>query len=480
MWRNLILSGILCGFVFLFIAKPIQADTYYVNSVSGSDTNVGSAASPWQTLSHGIGQIQASDTLYLTGLFVYGVDYSDTLSIPVGLSGTTASPTTIAVWPDQSASLDVLTMQTVLQVYASNLVISGLIFKAGEIDSTGATAITLENGVSNVTIQNCTFNYSDGSSGITTMGNNDQITIQNNSVSGMAFTGFNLIGVTNSTVTGNSATNNLGGYYGIINLDNVQNVIVTKNYLYDNDEAVAGIQIDNNSNNVLISNNIFTDNFSYAYGVFNQGGSDINVINNTFHANYGGVGDTGDAGNDTTIKNNIFTGNVRALYYATGTPLIADYNLFYNNAVGYVGSDEYYTLANWQNKTNQDRNSFDDDPQFDTTGYGASSFALTADSIAIDHGTGVVEIVDDYEDNARPVSAYYDIGAYEYGVDFTPTQVKKVQVPKQHLQVTQKKIKWKKVTSANSYIVKLMNAKNKKIRAIKKITTNNYTRPVAI
>lgn len=75
---------------------------------------------------------------------------------------------------------------------------------------------------------------------------------------------------------------------------------------------------------------------------------------------------------------------------------------------------------------------------------------------------------EDYARVERPYGPYLDISTYEYEKDFIPTRVKNVQV-------SGDTITWKKIKTASSYTIKVMNNKGKKIRLIKKIKTNSYT-----
>jgi hypothetical protein len=62
--------------------------------------------------------------------------------------------------------------------------------------------------------------------------------------------------------------------------------------------------------------------------------------------------------------------------------------------------------------TTQDHNLVGVNPLF--VNAGAGDFHLQAGSPAIDAGTSLPQVTDDFEGNPRPQNSVYDIGAFEY------------------------------------------------------------------
>ena len=79
--------------------QPQLATPAYFVSPSGSNSNPGTLAQPWQTLSYAVTKLKAGDTLYARA-----GDYAET--VRVGNSGTATSPITITAYPGESPIID--------------------------------------------------------------------------------------------------------------------------------------------------------------------------------------------------------------------------------------------------------------------------------------------------------------------------------------------------------------------------------------
>jgi len=137
---------------------------------------------------------------------------------------------------------------------------------------------------------------------------------------------------------------------------------------------------------------------------------------------------------NSEIKNNIVIGNhssgslfVKSYAYSG---LTHDYNLYYhpNRATpfNYLGAS--YNFANWQSHTGQDTNSLNIDPLLnnsdwsDMTSLVKNDFKLQATSPAINTGLNLgAEYAFDYDNNVRPLSGLWDLGAFEYYYEAPPT-----------------------------------------------------------
>ena len=102
--------------------------------------------------------------------------------------------------------------------------------------------------------------------------------------------------------------------------------------------------------------------------------------------------------------------------YCEGTTMpfaTIDNNIFYadnhdNNYVGYGNATQYADITTWKAWTVQDVNSLNDDPLFNST----EELSLKNTSPALDNGTPIAGITDDYAGIARDASTP-SIGAYE-------------------------------------------------------------------
>jgi hypothetical protein len=198
--------------------------------------------------------------------------------------------------------------------------------------------------------------------------------------------------------------------------------IRTPLYIYNNmiEDTTMGIRFYASKDYpTKIYNNIFTG-FSL-YGIAIAGASeDIEIYHNTIIDLDGyeqsAVFITG-ACDSITLKNNIVYGYDNYLFYNvnTNTNIISDYNLFYRPSAGsaFRWNNITYTLAQfatYQAASSQDAHSISTNPLL----VSASDFHLQAGSPCKDAGATLAGVTDDYEGNARPQGAGYDIGAYEY------------------------------------------------------------------
>ena len=91
--------GLVAGISWLVFPLAARANTYYA-SPSGSDTNSGTLASPWKTLTNSLTKISAGDTLNLrSGTYYEG-------SITTSIKGTASAPIVIQSYPGERAVID--------------------------------------------------------------------------------------------------------------------------------------------------------------------------------------------------------------------------------------------------------------------------------------------------------------------------------------------------------------------------------------
>ena len=372
--------------------------TYYV-SLTGSDSNPGSLAQPFKTLSKGVSVLTPGDTLYIRG-----GTYAENLNnkIPSGTSWT--APVTVSAYSGEAVIVQPGTGNSVVRITAgrSYIDLEGL-----TIDGTGTAAgyptVWIDGyngGVSHhIRIKNCEIRNS-LSQGIlveSTPGNlpdhNEFINLKvhDNGVSDFHHglyiqSNFNLI-------EGCDVYRNAGWGMQIYKSGGVNGVdaghnIVRNSKFHDNARVGArgvGIGVYDGDGNLVYNNQVWNNNtgMSVTYGA-----SNTKVYNNTIYANktyamivgYGCDGSSCSSLN-TTIRNNIFYKDATEGVSNYGTNTVADHNLSGVN------------------------------PQFvDEINH---NFHLQAGSPAIDAGAAVAEVPTDFDGVARPQGSAYDIGAYE-------------------------------------------------------------------
>ena len=95
------------------------------------------------------------------------------------------------------------------------------------------------------------------------------------------------------------------------------------------------------------------------------------------------------------FDNNLYHGNPILIVFPEMT---APYNLF------------YWSLAEWQQIRGEDPNSLDVDPGFMRPPVG--DYSLLTDSLAIDAGCDLGDVLDDITGRPRPEDSGHDIGAF--------------------------------------------------------------------
>lgn len=128
-------------------------DAVYYVSPSGDDSNTGSAAKPWKTLSHAGKVLQAGDTLY-----VMGGTYTGDYFCPVN-SGTADKPITVKSYPGGTPVLTAGSGNPI-EIVTFNRNIDYIIFEGITFADTGWNTNMCFYGNKYITIRNCTFKNS--------------------------------------------------------------------------------------------------------------------------------------------------------------------------------------------------------------------------------------------------------------------------------------------------------------------------------
>ena len=357
---------------FLFLALSLlsaQGGDYYV-STQGNDSNPGTSAQPFRTITRAYGLATAGSTIIvLPGVYT---DYTSNWGLHLGRSGTAASP----------------------------IILKSQVRGGAIIDGQNA-------GDRNVGI------YIDGHYNIV-----DGFEIRGGPHGGITIWGdFNQILNNRIHHNGNPASSSTLGQDGVYSSENTRNTIYVGNYIHDNGRP--GSNLDHAlylcGDNEMIINNVLVRNASYGLHIAGYATvSNMRVYNNVMAHN-------GKSGiifwmpvSGVDIRNNIIVHNGKFgidSYDAHGGGVVIDRNLVFGNGLGdyslaLAGSDFSYsmgtTISGPPNFVNSTSASFD--PH------------LSAGSPAIGAGGNLSSMfTTDLEGGARPASGAWDLGPYKYG-----------------------------------------------------------------
>lgn len=366
-------------FLLPFLASA-QAATYYV-SVSGSDSNPGTAAAPFATVSKGVAAATSPGDTVIVMNGTYGNEgvTQPNYVVTLNSSGTPGNPITIMAQNRGEAILD------------------------GGNTSTGTT---------------CT-----GASSYFNLYNASYIVIQ----------GFVIQNSCNQGFQSNNSANNI-----TIRWNEIRNI---GNWTDSTQYGLDGIYLNSSEYNFTFDGNIFHDigrvggitPMHFDHGIYSAA-QGLTVINNVFYnmtkgwdmqiaggaANYLIANNTfagataGDGaimfweGNaNMTLTNNIFyeQSNAAVTQYAATLSGEYDHNLIYGNTTFMSGGGGLTEGAG---------NVFGPNPDFVNPTSTPPNFALQAGSPAIGAGVVLSAVVDDITGATRPTGGAADLGAYAY------------------------------------------------------------------
>jgi methionine-rich copper-binding protein CopC len=397
--------------------------TYYV-STTGSDSNNGSASSPFATLQHAANSVVAGDTVDVasgtyTG-FSMGWEVTQTGGTATAPITWNASPGAVidASNPDTADAID---LEGVSYVNIKGFTVNnttGSITRAG-IRAVGDTNVLIENN----TVENCAQweifsgfannldiidNVASGATvqhGIYVSNTCSNPQIIGNTVFGNKECGIELNGdasdggigiITNALVEDNVIYNNGAAGGSAINCDGVQNSLIANNLLYGNQAGgIALFQIDGGgpSINDTVVNNTIVSPSNGRYDLNIQNVSGISVYNNIFY-------NSNPAAGSIEIPSGSLAG------------FASDYNVVVNSLSNNVGSSNG-TLAQWQSLTGQDLHSIVATPSQLFVNSAANNYQELSTSPSIGAGTSTDSPSTDILGAPRPSVQGYDIGAYE-------------------------------------------------------------------
>src|SRR5882724_490954 len=351
-----------------------QAATFYV-STSGSDSNPGTSAQPFRTITHAYGLAGPGTTiLVLPGVYT---DYTSGWGLHLGASGTASSPIVLqsqvrggAVIDGQNAS----DRNEAIYIDGSYNVVQGFEIRNGP------------NG------------------GISIWANGNQILdneIHHN---------------------GNPASTSGNGHDGVYDNENTSGNIYARNYIHNNGRA-GGSNLDHVlylcGNNEWVINNVVTANDSRGLQIAGYTTtSNMKVYNNVFAWNGIDGVTVWQAMNGITIENNIMYQNGRygvEFYAATGGGVVIDHNLVYGNASGNYGFTDGGSTVGYSLGTTISAN-----PLFVNGASSGFDAHLASGSPAIGAGYNLSSsFATDLAGAARPASGTWDLGAYVHAPSVT-------------------------------------------------------------
>lgn len=369
-------------------------NTYYV-STTGSDSNPGTLASPWASLSKANATLRPGNTLYIRGGTYTGI------KLDWNASGSVNNPITITNYPGETPIFDGGGRdQFLVMGYSSP---SYVIFKGLEVRNYSYNAFALAYG-HHITIKN---NYIHDIQAVNT---------------GSIYTGAFVDSYVHHIIIENNHFKSIGRTANTPNYTDHavypsrhSSYITIRNNLFEDQRAGAAIHAYDNAagtiDHVLIYNNIIHITPGKTIWGIIAGDTNVEIYNNsliidpgTMIHTLGAVAHHTGAANELVLKNNIFYGAVPTRGYIDSGYLdvTADYNLYYPGAVDPEDKGSHSKRGN---------------PQF----VSSSDFHLQSGSPAINAGIAIPGFADDYDGVSRPQGNGFDIGAYEFRGTGTPT-----------------------------------------------------------
>ena len=302
---------LICGLALLGSlvgAQKGEAGTYYV-ATDGSDSNPGTEAQPFQTLSRGVDSLSAGDILYVKNGTYTSWGYA---ILPSGASW--SNPIIIAAYPGHSPVI-VKSAQgphTLEFINNSYMIIDGF-----SIDGTGATngiKITYSPyGIANhIRIQNSEISHAVADGIVMTSGSdgNEFVNLQvhDNGTNGFAH-GIYVVSSDN-IVEGCSIYDNTGwGVHVYSSLGSTNNNIIRNNEIHGNGRSGRGdgILLSSGVGNQAYDNDIWGN----INGIrIDYGASDTYVGGNTIHGNAAYDIDIGAGSRNALIESNSISGSI--------------------------------------------------------------------------------------------------------------------------------------------------------------------------
>jgi parallel beta-helix repeat protein len=373
-------------FVFMICMNSQAMSAVYYVAQTGSDTNTGTVAAPFRTITYAYARVVAGDTVNVSpGTYT---DYTNGWGIYLNKSGAAGKQITLHSTVRGGAIID----------GSASTNRPGCFFLYG----------TSYNTIDGFTIRNCTQGgISVFNNGSTNSANNQFINNEIYNISGpnTGRTGQGGQGIQESTAGGGTCNN-----------------LVAQNYIHDVGAAWDntfdhGLYMECGGNtyvNNILSHNTYGSGFQLAdyYPA-----SNVRVYNNVM-ANNGAYGmviwTSGGSFTNLTVDNNIAYGNQRGFAgcAAAGTGIVLSNNISYNNSATNYTQD----ACGGGSATFTNTNMKQSNPLFVNP---SSDWHLQAGSPAIGAAISSPIVTIDYANNLRPGTGV-TIGAYQYNSAYTP------------------------------------------------------------
>ena len=398
-------------------------------ALTGSDTNDGSMATPFRTISKVTPMAKAGDCI-----LVHAGTYAESATIGFSNDGTMAAPIVLRSADGKlKAVIDAKTNRGGPTVLVRNdyVIIDGFEFVNSPMDTEEQVihfdGLNAKAKCTGDVLRNCkltagydTIKCNENSQGVTIEFNEIYGTFQHLPVSLTGASNFTFRGnfCHDWTLDGDGAVQIKGGSHDALFEGNVfQDVHTDAGAIAMGDGCDSTCDVDPNHYagvRIRAVNNVFV---RVGRGLDVQGCKDCAILNNTFVDS--GVGNvmlklTSAATNGTTtatvnarIMNNLLVnsgngGNVMQINSPAGMGLMMDYNLRWNGGMGVEWGDGHPATA--------DTHSVTKDPKLTS----ATDFSLAAGSAALGAGTNLfADVPIDFKGAARPMTGAFDIGAYQ-------------------------------------------------------------------
>ena len=406
-------------FARLLSAETLEArlalTALYV-SPSGSDSNPGTAALPWQTLQKAANSVNPGDTVTVRA--------GDYVGFDLRRDGTSSAPIVFQADPGvnivqrNATTADGINLEGADYITIDGFTVNGMP-RAG-IRSVTNQHVTIRNNHADANgywgiftgfsddllIENNVTSHSVNQHGIYVSNSGDRPVIRGNTSWGNAGAGIHMNGdisqggdgiISSALVENNVIYDNgrLGG--SGINCDGVQNSRIQNNLIYNNHASgISLYRIDgggSSTSNVVVNNTVVqASDGRWALNIQNASTSNL-VLNNVLYNNHSFRG-------SVDISSDSLPG------------FVSDYNAVMDRFTT-NGGNTILTLAQWQSTTGQDGHSLVATPSQLFVNVAANDYHLSATSPAIDAGTSQSAPAKDLENNPRPSGSGWDIGAYE-------------------------------------------------------------------
>lgn len=299
----------------MIFSSPSMATTYWV-STTGLDTNAGTQASPFLTITHAYGQAAAGDTINVTpGTYT---DYTSGYGILLNKSGSSGNPITLKSTVRGGAIIDgtgTTYSQRPACIYmaaASWWIIDGFIIRNCTGNGIKVTDTGGVDSTNNQILRNEVYNITN-SSGTTGQGGSGLVEQDD-----MSCTCNNTYSQNYVHDVGASWDNTYDHGFYVNGGGNVYTNNIASHNLYGNGYQLAGYYA---TSNVKFYHNTGVNNANNGLVIWTSGGSftNLDIANNIFYGNgWYGVEACNLTATNVTLENNVSYNNTSGAYLSTG------------------------------------------------------------------------------------------------------------------------------------------------------------------